>query len=324
MKYWLTTHWPPREDEATECSLDIWLPDERESPGADISPNDLVVVYESLTGRTLLRKKPNGVQERVHCQRGKGGVVCIGRVQSSLVADEDILRANYADKTSIWWQWHAQAEVLSRSGFVPRHKLASILGYNQSYTFRGFGTQHSGLRELSEEEFNTIRKRFKESQPIHIHDYPHISFPRSSEFGGGESNIHRELKEYVAADPSHVLNEQGLSTLRIEYNFASGDRADIVLVDQYNRIVGVEIEREVTAIDEAGALQAIKYRYMLEWSTNRAPGDSRAFLIAHKIDSATKKKCTKYGVEYYEIPREKVKKHNASIALRKVENAGSL
>jgi hypothetical protein len=310
MKYWFTTHWPPREGEATECSPDIWLPDGRHSPGADISPNDLVVVYESLTGRTLLQRKPNGVQERVHCQRGKGGVVCIGRVQSSLVADDDILRANYADNTSIWWRWHAQAEVLSRSGFVPRHELASILGYNSSYTFRGFGTQHSGLRELSQEEFNTILKRFKKSRPIDIHDYPPVSIPRNGEHDGGESNIHRELKEFVAADPSHALNEQGLTTLRIEYNFASGDRADIVLVDQYNRIVGVEIEPEVTVNNEAGALQAIKYRYMLEWSTNRALGDSRAFLIAHKIDAKTKKKCALYGVECYEISREKVK--NAS------------
>lgn len=308
MKYWFTTHWPPREGEATECSPDIWLPDGRHSPGADISPNDLVVVYESLTGRTLLRRKTNGVQERVHCQRGKGGVVCIGRVQSSLFADDDILRANYTDNTSIWWRWHAQAEIVSRSGFVPRHELASILGYDSSYTFRGFGVKHSGLRELSEEEFNTIRKRFKESQPIKIRDYPHISIPRNGEHGSGESNIHRELKEFVAADPSHALDEQGLTTLRIEYNFESGDRADIVLVDQYNRIVGVEIEPEVTSITgEAGALQAIKYRYMLEWSTNRAPGDSRAFLIAHKIDSKIKKKCEKYGIEWHEIPREKVK-----------------
>jgi len=114
--------------------------------------------------------------------------------------------------------------------------------------------------------------------------------------------------EFVAADPSSTINEPGLSTLRVEYSFTSGDRADIVLVDQYSRIVAVEIEiePEVTAMDEAGPLQAIKYRHMLEWSANRAPGDSRALLIAHKIDTVIREKCVKYGVECYEIPRERV------------------
>ena len=64
-----------------------------------------------------------------------------------------------------------------------------------------------------------------------------------------------------------------------------------MLVDRYSRIVAVEIEPEVTATDEAGPLQAIKYRYMLEWSANRALGDSRALLIAHKIDSVIREKC---------------------------------
>ena len=42
MNYWLTTHWPPREGEASENSPDIWLPDGRQAPGAKISPGDLV------------------------------------------------------------------------------------------------------------------------------------------------------------------------------------------------------------------------------------------------------------------------------------------
>lgn len=307
MNYWLTTHWPPREDEPISNPPDIWLPDGREAPGADISPNDLVLIYESKTRRTLLREKPDGSEVRIHSRRGQEGIVCIGRVVAPLVADPDAtLRQKYVDGTEIWWRWHAAAEVVSRSGFVPRQELAQIIGYDPAYTFRGFGEQHSGLKKLSSEEFHTIVERFNQYLPVNLPEPPISPSVWKRWHSGEESDIHRELKEFVAADPSNAIDEPGLSTLHIEYSFASGDRADIVLIDKYNRIVAVEIEPEVDSSDDVGALQAIKYRSMLEWCAERIPGDSRALLIAHKIQPVIRKKCADYGVECYEIPREKV------------------
>jgi hypothetical protein len=72
------------------------------------------------------------------------------------------------------------------------------------------------------------------------------------------------LKNFVASNPVTALNEPGLRTLGVEYEFPTKDRADIVLVDQHNRIIGVEIEPSVDNIDLVGPLQAIKYQYMLE------------------------------------------------------------
>jgi RecB family endonuclease NucS len=195
---------------------------------------------------------------------------------------------------------------MSQSGFVPRRELAVILGYDPAYSFRGFGEQHSGLKKISEEEFKAIVERFNQAQPINLPEHP-ISPEAWKRWGTGEeSDTHRKLKEFVAANPELALDEPGLCTLKVEYSFASGDRADIVLVDRFNRIVAIEIEPEVNASDEVGALQAIKYRFMLEWCTDRSLGDSRAILIAPKIHAKIRKKCAAYGVECYEISREEV------------------
>jgi hypothetical protein len=306
MNYWLTTHWPPRHDEDPDNPPGIWLPDGRESPGVEIAPNDLVLIYESKTRRTQLRQRPDGSTERVKGRLGKEGIVCIGRIQTLLTADPNATPETYTDGTVIWWRWHAAAEVVSRSGFVPRAELALLLGYKSSYPFRGFGEQHSGLKKISEEEFNAIVERFNRAQTISLPERAILPETWKRWGKGEESDTHRKLKEFVAANPTTVLGELGLCTMQVEYPFASGDRADIVLSDLYNRIVAVEIEPEVNASDEVGALQAIKYRFMLEWCTNRARGDSRAILIAHKIHPIMRARCSKYNVECYEIPREKM------------------
>ena len=92
----------------------------------------------------------------------------------------------------------------------------------------------------------------------------------------------------------------------MEYEFPTNDRADIVLVDQHNRIIGVEVEPSVDNIDLVGLLQAIKYQYMLECFTDREPGDSRGILIAHSISNQIKEICLRYGIEYCEISHEVV------------------
>jgi hypothetical protein len=63
--------------------------------------------------------------------------------------------------------------------------------------------------------------------------------------GGGEGAVHLNLKNYVNSNPAVALNEPGLRSLGVEYEFPTNGRADVVLVDQHNRIVGVEIEPSV-------------------------------------------------------------------------------
>ena len=133
--------------------------------------------------------------------------------------------------------------------------------------------------------------------------------------GGGESDIHLYLKKYVAANPTDVIGEQGLRTLRVEYPFPTGDRADIVLIDAHRRVVAVEVEPSVGKSDIVGPLQAIKYRYMLEWIAKRASGDSRAILVAHSIHRDIYKMCDLYDVECVEVDKKSVDKWRKSNAV---------
>jgi RecB family endonuclease NucS len=159
------------------------------------------------------------------------------------------------------------------------------------------------LKEITESQFNSLVHEFHASRPIKL---PKRSSVTRAGHGTGEGQTHLRLKQYVAADPSSALEEPGLRTIAVEYEFPTNDRADIVLVDSHNRIIGVEIEPTVGRREAAGALQAIKYRHMLEYFTGRELGDSRAMLVAHRIDRAVKEKCRRYKIECYEIAKRHI------------------
>src|SRR3990167_9188489 len=90
MKYWLTTHWPPRKGYAhavgafSDDDPYVWLPDGREAAGAGLARDDLVLVYESQSGKTEVRRLPDGSTKTFPCLRGKGGIIYYGCVTSSL------------------------------------------------------------------------------------------------------------------------------------------------------------------------------------------------------------------------------------------------
>jgi hypothetical protein len=179
------------------------------------------------------------------------------------------------------------------------------LGFKPDYPFHGFGTLKSGLKEISEAQYQDLVGRFHASQPVELPTFqvPHPGGPGGE---GGEGDTHLFLKAYVAEDPAVALGEQRLRTQSVEYQFPTGDRADVVLTDAQCRVVAVEVEPAVGNSDIVGPLQAIKYRYMLEWVARRARGDSRAFLVAHSIDADMKKLCDSYAVECFEIDRRRV------------------
>ena len=142
-------------------------------------------------------------------------------------------------------------------------------------------TYHSGLKKIKEPEFKALAQAFHASRPIEL-----PSHTRARGHGhnrGGEGAIHCNLKNYVASNPAVAHKEAGLRLVKLEYEVATNDRADIVLVDQHNRIVGVEIEPSVTDINLVGLLQAIKYRNMLECVADREPGESRGMLSTRPV-----------------------------------------
>ena len=189
-------------------------------------------------------------------------------------------------------------------GFCASIGSTNSLGYKPRYRLRGFGDRRSGLKKITEEQFRALVRAFHASRPIEFPDNAQEGADRRG--GGGEGIVHLNLKNYVASNPAVALNESGLQLLRLEYQFPTNDRADIVLMDQYNRIVGVEIEPAVGDNEWAGPLQAIKYKHMLECVTRREPGDSRGVLIAHEISANIKTVCASYGIECCEISRDLV------------------
>ena len=296
MNYWFTTHWPPQNGNGNGNTA-VWVPDRRERAANDMSQGDYVAVYETKSGRTEVDKDP--------CKPGRQGMICYGVADSGIQAITDDVPTRYADGTEIWWRWRAPISICSRSGFVERTDVLRILGYNRNYNFRGFGHCHSGLKKISESEFKSLVKAFHASRPIQL---PPIqpTGGGSRRNGGQEGSVHLNLKRYVASNPEVALKERGLRTLKVEYEFPTNDRADIVLVDCHERIIGLEIEPTVSDGNLVGLLQAIKYQYMLECFTRRERGDSRGILVAHEISDQVKTICKQYGIEYFEIPRNTV------------------
>ncbi len=306
MQHWITTQWPARgDDEMIGTNWHIWLPDGREHAAEGIAKGDIVFIYKSRTGRTRVDRHPDGTTTKIKCQIGPEAIIAICEVTGPVYEIESSEREDYVDGSSTWWRWGIPLLTLTTSGSVPRLEMNRILDYSPDYNLRGFGIAHSGLRDISGIQSDELIQLFNnraKSLPVHKgtgrtgHKTP----------GGGEGPEHKALKEYVAADPAKALGENGLITENVEYQFPTGDRADIVLRDKYGRIIGLEVEVDVSDGQIDGLLQAIKYRRMMELVDNCNPGDSRSMLVAYTISDAMKRQSEKYGIEWFEIDRTKV------------------
>ena len=305
MNYWVTTHWPPRENNPNMVAEGVWVPDGREEAGKDLRKGDLVAVYQSLSGRTEIFKRADGSEYRVRNIRGKGGVIALCEAQEPLYALKESSPSHYANGTTIWWRWYSSLRVISKSGFLSRQKLNEILGYSPNNPLRGFGDKKSGLKKIPKEQFLEIRKAFRAGLPSPTRKPARVKIPHDPP-SGIESKEHLLLKEYVAAHPKEVLNEDDAIHKFTEYPFCTGDQADVVLEDAYGRVIGVEVEVSVDMQDLAGVLQAIKYRYMLEVEQKRVMGDSRALLVAYEVSQDVKRLCSEYDVEVAEVTKEVV------------------
>ncbi len=114
-------------------------------------------------------------------------------------------------------------------------------------------------------------------------------------YAGGESEAHRKLKEYVAANPTEVgLPQQ--SVAEIEFAYQSGDQVDVKFDLPDGSAVVVEIE---TIDGWTGAHQCIKYRALLEAARGWPLGSGKvqAILVAHVFNEATLKFAKKYGIK---------------------------
>lgn len=300
MNYWITTHWPPTEDEEDSEPAGVWLPDKREQAGYDLEIGDKVLIYQSLTGR-MQSRNIKGKIHKIKSKRGKQGIIAIVEVVSNLTTSSDPGPIQYVDGSEIWWHWHAETKPISTNGYVPLSEVNRVLEYSQRYNLRGFGDYKSGLKKITEEQFHELVNLFKQQprsvEPIRT-SLKNIRIGKRTE---GESKDHKNLKEFVAHDPAAVLGEVGLHTIKVEYEFPTGDRADVVLADRYGRVIGLEVELSINENQIEGILQAIKYRYMLALMTERKNYETRAMLVAHEMSEEIKQVCQTYEVEFFLI-----------------------
>lgn len=98
-------------------------------------------------------------------------------------------------------------------------------------------------------------------------------------FGHGESEQHKNFKEYLAQNPSLLGLKVSVGT--IEYKLPSSDSIDILFTDK-GQIIGVEVKSSISDTPDIlrGLFQCVKYKHLIEAEQavkNKTP-DSRVIL----------------------------------------------
>jgi hypothetical protein len=118
-------------------------------------------------------------------------------------------------------------------------------------------------------------------KPVAV-DYSSLLKQASNFRGGGESEEHRSLKDYVAEHPELLSLPRSTSRGVTEYRLPSGDSLD-VLFRSGDDWIAVEVKSHKSAPDDIarGLFQCIKYRAVIEayQATERLPQNARSVLI---------------------------------------------
>ena len=99
----------------------------------------------------------------------------------------------------------------------------------------------------------------------------------------GEGPTHKKLKEWVLANPEKI-GLRRVEASHLEYEFLTGDRADIMFDLPKDHYAVVEIETDDLDLIRQGAFQAIKYRTLkcAEIGCNINSNRVRAVLVAQR------------------------------------------
>jgi hypothetical protein len=302
MRYWITTHWPPREDEpANRTPFGVWVPSNKLHVIQNLAPGDLVWIYEYGSGRPEERHGPTGGKIIVRCRPGRQGVIALVKATEAPKERAGSVPTRYVNGSEIWWRYHAGTRPMNTGGFIPRREAAVLLGHEPGYSFRGYNGG-AGLREIGLSAHQRLLDAYIASSHRRVFMHPAAGHP--ARFGpGGESAEHLALKNRIASNPAAVLREAGLRLIEKEMLFVTSDKIDVVLEDAYGRLVAVEVERDCGETETAGPLQCMKYRALLAYRFDRDPLEVRAILAAHSAHPVVRAKCARYEIEVVVVAR---------------------
>lgn len=127
------------------------------------------------------------------------------------------------------------------------------------------------------------------------------AFQISRPHGGGESPEHESLKKRIADQPN-LVGVYDAERAHVEYQYPSGDRADIAFKTTAGWAV-VEVEVQGEPETTIGLFQAIKYRALQEAVLRilGREGDVRAILAAHSVPENVSDLASRLGVEVAEV-----------------------
>lgn len=300
MNYWLTTHWPRSQHTPdSEPHADVWVKDGQWDVIQQLAPGDLVFIYEAQSGPLPLGRKPDGSRYRLPKAQGKAALVALVRVTQRAFQPPDSAPDLYDNGEEMWWRYRASTESVNSGACIPREEFLPLIGYSPNWNLHGFGDNHSGVKRLTAKQFTALREMYEGLADREDRRRVERN-SRGGQFGGtgGEGDVHRALKERIAADPSGVLGELGLRLEKVEFPFGcTGDRIDVLLRDQDKRYVAVEVEVDCDRNHLAGALQCMKYRAMLAYYFERPLEEVRCILVAHDIASEVKTRCAAFEIE---------------------------
>jgi hypothetical protein len=90
VNYWITTHWPRREDESIdEPHVGVWVQDGKQRLIDRVAPDDLLFIYESRSGPAAIREYADGTTRRISCREGREGIVALVEVTERAYQPED-------------------------------------------------------------------------------------------------------------------------------------------------------------------------------------------------------------------------------------------
>lgn len=101
-------------------------------------------------------------------------------------------------------------------------------------------------------------------------------------FGGGESQDHKKLKEWVFTNPVALGLSKNFKAEK-EHGLLSGDRIDVLFTNG-EKFVAVEVKSWRSSVDDfkRGIYQCVKYRHVLEAQEFPVKADVRAILFTEK------------------------------------------